>query len=49
MRSMPARALRSALHGFVSLESDAGFGIDLEPAVSFDVLIDLLIAALETW
>ncbi len=43
------RALRSALHGFVSLESNAGFGIDLEPAVSFDVLIDLLIAALETW
>jgi AcrR family transcriptional regulator len=43
------RALRSALHGFVSLESNAGFGIDLDPAVSFDLLVDLLVTALETW
>ncbi len=44
-----ARTLRSALHGFVSLEAGSGFGIDLDPADSFERLVDLLVGALETW
>lgn len=43
------RALRSALHGFVSLETAAGFGIDLDPSASFERLVDMLVVALETW
>lgn len=43
------RALRSALHGFVSLEAGSGFAIDLAPAESFERLLDLLVNALEAW
>lgn len=43
------RALRASLHGFVLLETGGGFGIDLDPAVSFERLVDLLVAALEAW
>ena len=37
-----ARAIRSALHGFVSLENDAGFGIDLDLDQSFRYLVSVL-------
>jgi AcrR family transcriptional regulator len=36
------RVVRSALHGFVSLESDAGFGIDLDLDLSFSLLVSVL-------
>ncbi len=38
------RALRSALHGFASLETASGFGIDLDPSLSFERMIDLFVA-----
>jgi AcrR family transcriptional regulator len=41
-----ARALRSALHGFLALESGAGFGIDLDVSASFDRMVDMLDRAL---
>lgn len=37
-----ARAVRSALHGFVSLETGAGFGIDLDLDESFALLVSML-------
>jgi AcrR family transcriptional regulator len=40
------RVIRSALHGFVSLELGGGFGIPLQVDRSFDLLIDSLIAAI---
>jgi AcrR family transcriptional regulator len=36
------RVVRSALHGFVSLETDAGFGIDLDLDLSFSLLVAVL-------
>lgn len=35
-----ARALRSALHGFVSLENSGGFGLDVDVDESFSWLVD---------
>ena len=43
-----ARALRSALHGFALLETQGGFGLDLEVEESFRRLIDLLDRGLAT-
>jgi hypothetical protein len=43
-----ARALRSALHGFASLESAGGFGLPREVTRSYDFLVDTLIAGLRT-
>src|SRR5262249_55806793 len=40
------RALRSLLHGFVSLERDRGFGLPEDVGASFDAAIDLLLRAL---
>lgn len=40
------RALRSALHGFASLEASSGFGIDLDPTASFERMLDLFAAGL---
>ena len=40
------RAFRAALHGFVALELDGGFGMPQDVDVSFDYLVDLLIAGL---
>ena len=37
-----ARVVRSALHGFVSLESEAGFGIPLDLDQSFSLLVSVL-------
>jgi hypothetical protein len=37
-----ARVVRSALHGFVSLETNAGFGIDLDLNDSFRLLVAVL-------
>jgi AcrR family transcriptional regulator len=41
------RVIRSALHGFVSLELGGGFGIPLQVDESFDLLVDSLVAAIE--
>jgi AcrR family transcriptional regulator len=40
------RVIRSALHGFVSLENGGGFGLPLDLDHSFDLLVDSLIAAI---
>jgi AcrR family transcriptional regulator len=40
------RAVRSALHGFVTLEAEAGFGLSPDVDVSYDRLVDLLDAGL---
>jgi AcrR family transcriptional regulator len=41
-----ARAVRSALHGFVVLELSGGFGIDLDRDASFAALVDMVAAGL---
>ena len=41
------RILRSALHGFVALELAGGFGAPIDVDVSFERLVDVLIAGLE--
>ncbi len=43
------RALRSALHGFVSLEAAGGFGLPLDVDRSFDRLVLGMIAAFAEW
>jgi AcrR family transcriptional regulator len=43
-----ARCLRSALHGFVSLEAAGGFGIPLSVDASYQVLTDILDEAFAT-
>jgi AcrR family transcriptional regulator len=43
------RVFRSALHGFVSLETGGAFGLPVEIDRSFDRLVDGLIAALDRW
>ena len=40
------RCLRSAVHGFVTLEAGGGFGLPLDLDHSFDVLVELLVAGL---
>ena len=40
------RTLRSALHGFVTLEASGGFGLPEDIDASFDVLVDTLIAGI---
>jgi len=41
------RAVRSALHGFVALESGRGFGMDAPVDRSFDELVVLVVAGLD--
>jgi AcrR family transcriptional regulator len=43
------RALRAALHGFVTLEADGAFGLPVDINRSFDRLVDGLVTALSTW
>jgi len=43
------RALRSALHGFVTLELDGGFGLPVDIDRSFERLIRGLVTALTNW
>jgi AcrR family transcriptional regulator len=43
-----ARALRSALHGFVSLEATGGFGIELDTGTSFEFTVDVLVAGIRS-
>jgi AcrR family transcriptional regulator len=43
------RALRSALHGFVTLESSGGFGLPVDIDRSFERLVRGLAAALVDW
>jgi AcrR family transcriptional regulator len=40
------RALRSALHGFVSLEAGGGFGLPDDVDESFETLIDVLVSGM---
>ena len=42
-----ARTLRATLHGFVSLEANRGFGLDVDVNESFTWLVDHLAATLE--
>jgi AcrR family transcriptional regulator len=42
------RAFRSALHGFVALEAGDGFGMPHDVDRSFDALVDLLIAGVQS-
>jgi len=44
-----ARALRSALHGFVTLEAGGGFGLPVDVDRSFERLIAALTTALAQW
>lgn len=41
------RAIRAALHGFVSLESAGGFGLPQEIDASFDSLLTILVDGLQ--
>jgi AcrR family transcriptional regulator len=43
------RALRSALHGFVTLEADGGFGLPADIGRSFDRLVHGLVRAFTSW
>ena len=43
------RALRAALHGFVSLETGGGFGLSANIDRSFDRLVAGLVAGLQEW
>jgi AcrR family transcriptional regulator len=43
------RAARSALHGFVSLEIDGGFGLPQDVRQSFDRLVSMLHVSLAGW
>jgi AcrR family transcriptional regulator len=40
------RVIRSALHGFVTIEADGGFGLPLDLDHSFALLVDSLVAAI---
>jgi len=40
------RTLRSALHGFVSLEASGGFGLSQDLDASFETLVDVLVAGI---
>lgn len=44
-----ARALRAALHGFVSLEAAGGFGMPRDVDRSFERMVDGLETALRSW
>jgi AcrR family transcriptional regulator len=44
-----ARTLRSALHGFVALESIGGFGLPRDVNRSFERLVEILDEALRSW
>jgi AcrR family transcriptional regulator len=44
-----ARALRSALHGFVTLEGSGGFGLPVDIDHSFQRLVDGLATAFSSW
>ena len=43
------RAIRSALHGFITLETSAGFGLPVDIDRSYDRLVHGLLAALSSW
>lgn len=43
------RALRSALHGFVALETGGGFGLPVDIDRSFDRLVDGILTAIASW
>lgn len=42
-----ARAMRSALHGFCTIETAGGFGLPVDAEASFRRLVDLLVAGLQ--
>jgi AcrR family transcriptional regulator len=42
------RVTRSALHGFVTIEAEGGFGLALDLDESFELVLDTVLAGLET-
>lgn len=44
-----ARFVRSAIHGFASIEAEGGFGIALDVDASWDRLVAGLVVALDAW
>jgi AcrR family transcriptional regulator len=43
------RVIRAALHGFVTIEAEAGFGLPLDLDESFELLLATVIAGIERW
>lgn len=43
------RAIRCATHGFAVLENEQGFGIDIDPNVSFEWMIQSLVESFRKW
>jgi Tetracyclin repressor-like, C-terminal domain len=41
------RVVRSALHGFISIEAEGGFGLALSLDESFELMLQTLVAGLE--
>lgn len=41
------RVIRSALHGFVTIEAEGGFGLPVNIDASFDLLVETLVAGLD--
>jgi AcrR family transcriptional regulator len=41
------RVVRSALHGFISIEAEGGFGLPLSLDESFELILETLVAGLE--
>lgn len=44
-----ARTLRSALHGFITLESSGGFGLPVDTDRSFQQMVNGLATAFSSW
>ncbi len=40
------RVVRAALHGFITIEADGGFGLPLDLGESFELVLDTLVAGL---
>ena len=43
------RYLRSAIHGFVSLEMSGGFGLKASPDESFDLIKEVIVSNMKSW
>ncbi len=43
------RYMRSAIHGFVSLEISGGFGLEVSPDKSFDLIKEVIVSNMKNW
>lgn len=43
------RYMRSAIHGFVSLEMSGGFGLKVSPDESFDLIKEVIVSNMKSW